>query len=88
MTKWGEFKNIGKGLRGLSRIASANIFAGIISAIFWFLIAGLLGTEDYGQISYFFAIANIAFTICYLGAGHSVIVYTAKENKKQSINKK
>jgi len=82
--KWNKFKNLLKDSGGLSTIGSANLVGGLISAFFWFLVAGLLGTEDYGEVSYYFAIANLAFTISYLGAGHSIIVYTSKENKKQS----
>ena len=84
MTKWNKFKNILKNMDGLSRIGSANIISGLISSLFFFLIAALLGTENYGKVSYYIAISSLAFTISYLGSSHTVIVYTSKDGKKQS----
>jgi len=43
-----------------------------------------LGTEHYGEVSYFIAIASIASAISFLGAGTTIIVYTAKEEKIQT----
>ena len=69
---------------GLTTIGFGNIVSSGISALFWFYLASLLGAEDYGEVSYFIAIAAIATTIGFLGAGNTIIVYTAKGEKIQS----
>ena len=79
-----KFKKNLKSVRGLTTIGSANIVGGLISALFWLLLAGIMGAEDYGEVSYFIAISSLAFTICFLGAGHTVVVFTAKYGKTQS----
>ncbi len=65
-------------------VGTGNISASAISAIFWLYIAAILGTEKYGEISYLFAIANIAYVISLVGSGNTITVFTAKENKIQS----
>jgi len=62
----------------------ANLIATGISAIFWLYIASLLGTEQYGEISYFIAIAGIASTISLVGVGNTLVIYTAKEVRIQA----
>ena len=82
--KWKSVKSIFTKFRGLSIIGFGNIVSSGISALFWFYLASLLGAEDYGEVSYFIAIASIASTIAILGAGNTIIVYTAKGEKIQS----
>ena len=60
-----------------------NVTASSISGVFWFYFASLLGTEQYGEVSYYIAIAGIASTISFFGLGNAVIVYTAKGEKIQ-----
>jgi len=79
-----KIKNLVKGLKDLTTIGSANIIAAIISGIFWFYMAALLGTEEFGKVNYYIAIATIAYMVSYLGAGNTVLVYTVKDNKIQS----
>lgn len=79
-----KIKNLIIGLRDLTTIGSANIIAALISGIFWFYMAALLGTEQFGKISYFIAIATIVSTIASLGSVNTVLVYTAKEKKVQT----
>lgn len=81
---WNKIKNLLKGLKDLSTISLANVIAAVISGIFWFYVAALLGTQDFGKVSYLIAIATIGFVVSYLGSGSTVLVYTAKENKIQS----
>lgn len=45
--------------------------------------ASLLGAEQYGEVSYFIAIAGIASTISFFGLGNVIIVYTAKGERIQ-----
>lgn len=67
----------------MGTVGFGNITASLISGIFWFYFASLLGAEQYGEVSYFIAIAGIASTISFLGLGNVVIVYTAKGEKIQ-----
>ena len=81
---WDKIKNISSGLKGLTTIGASDIVGNGISAVFWFYMASLLGAENYGQISYFLAIAGIASTISLTGAVNTLTVYTAKNVKIES----
>jgi len=81
---WDKIKNVTTRFRDLTTIGVANVVSSSISGIFWFYIAALLGTERYGEVSYFIAVAGIASAISFLGAGNTIIVYTAKGEKIQS----
>ena len=76
-------KEVFSKFKDLGTVGLGNITASLISGIFWFYFASLLGAEQYGEISYFIAIAGIASTISFLGLGNAVIVYTAKGEKIQ-----
>ena len=65
-------------------VGIGNISASAISAVFWLYIAATLGTEKYGEISYLFAIANIAYIVSLVGSGNTITVFTSKEKKIQS----
>ncbi len=82
--KFNMIKSLFSKFRGLTSIGFGNIVSAGISAIFWFYLASLLSADDYGQVSYFIAIASIASTISFLGAGNTIIVYTSKGEKIQS----
>ena len=81
---WDKIRNISSGLKGLTTIGASDIVGNAISAVFWFYMASLLGAENYGQISYFLAIAGIASTISLTGAANTLTVYTAKNVKIES----
>jgi len=72
-----------KKLTDLGSIGISDVAAKGISAIFWFYVATLLGPSGYGEITYFLSIAMIASTVALLGAGNTLIVYTAKNVKIQ-----
>lgn len=82
--KFNVIKSLFSKFTGLTSLGFGNIVSAGISAIFWFYLASLLTADDYGQVSYFIAIASIASTISFLGAGNTIIVYTAKGEKIQS----
>ena len=82
--KLDKIKSVVSRFKDLTTIGFANVVSSAISGIFWFYIAALLGTEHYGEVSYFIAICNIASIISFLGAGNTIIVYTAKGEKIQS----
>ncbi len=77
MDYWDKFKK-DKGIKDLSKMGLANIIGSAISAIFWFYLAPILGTESYGQIGYFISIASIAGVISLFGAGRVLLVYRPK----------
>lgn len=66
------------GLVDLSTIGVANAGGSVISAVFWFYLATVMGPEKYGELGYLIAIAGIASVFCMFGSGSTLIVYTAK----------
>jgi len=60
MKLFNKIKETYENLKGLTTISAATAINNSIGAIFWFSIASILGTEQYGQISYLLAIAIIA----------------------------
>jgi O-antigen/teichoic acid export membrane protein len=81
---WNEIRGLFARFKDLTSLGVANLISSGISGIFWFYIASLVGTSNYGEISYLIAICSIASTISMLGVGNTVIVYTAKGEKVQS----
>ena len=81
--EWEDIKNI-RGLRNVTTIGSANIIGTAITSVFWILIAGLLGTESYGELGYFLSIIGISSIIAMIGGGYTMQVYTAKSIKIES----
>ena len=78
-----RFKVIGDKFKGLTTIGIANILSTVISGVFWFYVAALLGTTHYGEISYVIAISGIVLTFLLFGSGNSFLVYIAKGVKIQ-----
>ena len=81
--EWKDIKNI-RGLRDVTTIGSSNIIGSAITSVFWILIAGLLGTESYGELGYFLSIIGISSIIAMIGGGYTMQVYTAKGIKIES----
>ena len=81
--KWKDVKNI-RGLRSIGTLGSSNIIGSTITAVFWILIAGLIGPDSYGELSYFLAIIGISSVIVSYGGGYAMQVYTAKRVKIES----
>ena len=81
--EWKDIKNI-RGLRNVATIGSSNIIGTAITSVFWISIAGLLGTESYGELSYFLAIIGISSIIATVGGGYTMQVYAAKGVKIES----
>ncbi len=84
MTNFREVKDFIKKLRGLYTIGFSNSVAALISGVFFLVIANLLGSEDYGKISYLLAVGYVTFTLAFFGAKDHLIVFTAKDGKSQS----
>ena len=81
--EWKDIKNI-RGLRDVTTIGSSNIIGTAITSVFWILVAGLLGTESYGELGYFLSIIGISSIIAMIGGGYTMQVYTAKSIKIES----
>ncbi len=78
MKTWNKIKEYFLDIRGLGTIGIASGISNAIGAIFWFVMASLLGTEQYGEISYLLAIAIIASRISLVGASNSLMVFVSK----------
>jgi len=78
-----KIKEIYQSLKGLTTIGIGTVISNALGAIFWFSIAAILGTEQYGQVSYLLAIAIIASRISLLGSPNTLMVYVAKGVKIQ-----
>ena len=78
--EWKNIRNI-RGLRGVTMIGSSNIIGSAITGVFWILIASLIGTDSYGELSYFLSIIGISSVIAMVGGGYTMQVYTAKKIK-------
>jgi len=70
--------------KDFTSLGVATISTNVIGGIFWLYMASLLGTEQYGEISYFISIAIMASTISLVGMTNTIIVYGAKGLKLQS----
>ena len=70
--------------KDITALGSATVLTNAIGGIFWLYMATLLGTEQYGQVSYLISIAIIASTISLVGMANTIIVYGAKGVKLQS----
>ena len=78
MKTWDEIKKYLLDIRGLGTIGFASGISNAIGAIFWFVMASMLGTEHYGEISYLIAIAIIASRVSLVGATNSLMVFVPK----------
>lgn len=70
--------------KGLFSLGFATIISNGIGGLFWLYMASLLGTEDYGRVSYFISIAIITSTISLAGMSNTMVVFRAKGEKIQS----
>jgi O-antigen/teichoic acid export membrane protein len=66
--------------KGLALIGSADIIGSAISAVFWLIVASLLLVEEYGELSYFIAIASLGIC-CVVGSSDSLMVFSTKNQK-------
>ena len=69
---------------GFFSLGIATFIANGIGGVFWLYIASLLGTEEYGKVTYFISIAIIASTVSLVGMSNTMTVFRAKGEKIQS----
>ncbi|SMH72283.1 polysaccharide biosynthesis C-terminal domain-containing protein [Candidatus Nitrosotalea okcheonensis] len=79
-----KIRSIVTRFKDLTTLGIANIASAGISGIFWFYLASILGTSEYGRLSYLISIGSIAGVISFLGAGTTITVYSAKNEKIQA----
>ena len=80
---WKKFKHVDL-IKNLSFVGISDILGVVISSGFWLYIATIINETEYGEISYFLAIAGMSSSFVLLGAENTLIVYTAKKVKIQS----
>ena len=81
---WNKVKSNLSKSSGLTAVGIGTYSSSIISTVFWLYIATLLGTENYGEVSYLISIATISSIISFLGLGNVLVVYVSQGVKIQS----
>jgi hypothetical protein len=74
---WSNIRKKLFALKGLALIGSADIIGNAVSSIFWLVVASLLLVEEYGEISYFIAIASLGIC-CVVGSPETLMVFSTK----------
>ena len=52
-----KIKTFYQNFKGLTMMGAATLISSGLGGLFWFYMASLMGTEGYGQVSYYIAIA-------------------------------
>ena len=73
-TKFPKFS----GSKDLTSLGVANIASSAISSIFWFYLASIMETSQYGEIGYLISLSVIASVISLMGSSYTITVYSAK----------
>jgi O-antigen/teichoic acid export membrane protein len=81
---WYKIKTNFIKMKGLATLGFGAYVGSAITGIFLIYMASLLGEENYGKISYFIAIASIAYSVSFLGAGNMIKVFVPKGIKIMS----
>ena len=81
---WKNFINTLKNNQGIFSVGFGDSAGKGISAIFWFIMAGILGPEQYGEIHYLLAIAGMGQIFSLIATSQTMTVYTAKKIKIES----
>lgn len=76
---WKKIIDILKNNQGVFSVGFGDSVGKGISAFFWFLMAGILGPEQYGEIHYFLAIAGMGQIFSLIATSQTMTVYTAKK---------
>ena len=68
-------------IKSIASVGIADVAGVGLVAIFWFYMATMLDTEQYGEIHYFLGIAGLAYAISLIGTQNTLIVSVAKKFK-------
>ena len=79
----GIFSNI-NGIKSIGWIGISSLVGSGISSLFWIYLAGLLGAENYGELSYYISIAGIVTSLSFIGGPMAITVLVAKKIKVES----
>ena len=71
-------------IKSIASIGIADVAGVGLLAVFWFYMATMLDTEQYGEIHYFLGIAGLAYSISLIGTQKTLIVSVAKKFKTVS----
>jgi len=65
----------------LLTLSSSSAFGYAIFGLFWFFLAKFLGPDEYGEISYFFAVGIISVSLSTAGLQSGITVFSSKDPK-------
>jgi len=65
-------------LKELISLGFINLSSSVIFGIFWLYLASIMTKEEYGELGFLIAIANVGATISLFGIGTMVVVYETK----------
>lgn len=66
-------------MKDITSIGISDILGAGIGAGFWFYLAFLLNTDDYGEIQFFISLGSVGAAIALLGTRNTITVYEAKK---------
>ena len=76
---WNFIRSLLDNTKDVQHVGIGNIAGKVIVGIFWFYMATVLGSENYGQVSYLIALGSMGAAISMVGTSNTLIVYTAKK---------
>ena len=76
---WNFIRSLLHDTKDVQHVGIGNIAGKVIVGIFWFYMATVLGSENYGQVSYLIALGSMGAAISMVGTSNTLIVYTAKK---------
>ena len=71
-------------IKSIASVGIADVAGMGLVAVFWFYMATVLDTAQYGEIHYFLGIAGLAYAISLIGTQNTLIVSVAKKFKTVS----
>lgn len=84
MTFLDKIRDIMLANKGLSTLGMSNVLSSIVLALFWFLVAAVVDTSNYGKISYYIAIASIITVFATPGVANTLMVHGSTNPKIRS----
>ena len=76
---WDFIRSLLHDTKDVQHVGIGIIAGKVIVGIFWFYMATVLGSENYGQVIYLIALGSMGAAISMVGTSNTLIVYTAKK---------
>ena len=73
-----------RSFRNLGMLTVSSILGSGISSAFWIFLAGIMGAENYGELSYYITIGGIITSLVFVGGPNGLTVLVAKKIKVES----